>query len=36
MGDADFVPEAVTKLGGEIAFHRLPIRTWKTGAGGKS
>ena len=26
MGDTDFVPEAIAKLGGEVAFHRLPIR----------
>ena len=26
MGDTDFVPEAVVRLGGEVAFHRLPIR----------
>lgn len=26
MGDTDFVPEAITSLGGEILFHRLPIR----------
>ncbi len=26
MGDTDFVPEAITKLGGQIEFHRLPIR----------
>ncbi len=29
MGDADFVPEAIESLGGEIAFHRLPIRPGK-------
>jgi molybdopterin molybdotransferase len=26
MGDTDFVPAAIQQLGGEIAFHRLPIR----------
>lgn len=26
MGDADFVPTAIENMGGEIAFHRLPIR----------
>ena len=26
MGDTDFVPEAIAKVGGEVAFHRLPIR----------
>jgi molybdopterin molybdotransferase len=26
MGDADFVPEAIERVGGKIAFHRLPIR----------
>jgi molybdopterin molybdotransferase len=26
MGDTDFVPEAIAKLGGEVAFHRLPMR----------
>ena len=26
MGDTDFVPEAIAKLGGRVAFHRLPIR----------
>ncbi len=29
MGDADFVPEAVRNCGGEIIFHRLPIRPGK-------
>ena len=29
MGDTDFVPEAIAKLGGEIVFHRLPIRPGK-------
>lgn len=29
MGDADFVPEAIEKLGGETTFHRLPIRPGK-------
>ncbi len=29
MGDADYVPEAIEKLGGEIAFHGLPIRPGK-------
>ncbi|MEM8733436.1 MAG: molybdopterin molybdotransferase MoeA [Planctomycetota bacterium] len=26
MGDTDYVPDAIRKLGGEIVFHRLPIR----------
>jgi molybdopterin molybdotransferase len=26
MGDTDFVPEAIARLGGEVAFRRLPIR----------
>ena len=26
MGDTDFVPAAIQQLGGEIVFHRLPIR----------
>ncbi len=26
MGDTDFVPEAIARLGGQVAFHRLPIR----------
>lgn len=26
MGDSDFVPQAIEKIGGEIIFHRLPIR----------
>ncbi|MDX1926888.1 MAG: molybdopterin molybdotransferase MoeA [Pirellulaceae bacterium] len=26
MGDTDYVPEAIANLGGEVAFHRLPIR----------
>lgn len=26
MGDTDYVPEAIQKIGGEIVFHRLPIR----------
>lgn len=26
MGDTDFVPDAIVKLGGEVVFHRLPIR----------
>ncbi len=26
MGDTDFVPEAIAKMGGQVAFHRLPIR----------
>ena len=29
LGDTDFVPEAITKLGGETVFHRLPIRPGK-------
>ena len=29
MGDTDFVPAAVEALGGEIVFHRLPIRPGK-------
>lgn len=29
MGDADYVPDAILGLGGEIAFHRLPIRPGK-------
>jgi molybdopterin molybdotransferase len=29
MGDADFVPEAIAKLDGEVVFHRLPIRPGK-------
>lgn len=29
MGDADFVPDAIRQLGGEIVFHRLPIRPGK-------
>jgi molybdopterin molybdotransferase len=29
MGDTDFVPEAVASLGGELAFHKLPIRPGK-------
>lgn len=29
MGDTDFVPEAIQSVGGEIAFHRLPIRPGK-------
>ncbi len=29
MGDADYVPEAVEKLGGQVAFHGLPIRPGK-------
>ncbi len=29
MGDTDFVPEAIAKLGGEAIFHRLPIRPGK-------
>lgn len=29
MGDTDFVPEAIVKIGGEIRFHRLPIRPGK-------
>ena len=26
MGDTDYVPEAIKRIGGEIAFHRLPLR----------
>lgn len=29
VGDTDHVPAAITKLGGEIVFHRLPIRPGK-------
>ncbi len=29
MGDTDFVPGAIQELGGQIAFHRLPIRPGK-------
>lgn len=29
MGDTDFVPSAVEAIGGEIAFHRLPLRPGK-------
>ncbi len=29
MGDRDFVPEMVGKAGGEIVFHRLPLRPGK-------
>lgn len=29
MGDHDYVPEIVEQLGGEIVFHRLPIRPGK-------
>lgn len=29
MGDTDFVPRAIANLGGEIHFHRLPIRPGK-------
>ncbi len=29
MGDADYVPEAIRRIGGEIAFHRLPLRPGK-------
>ncbi len=29
MGDADYVPEAIQQIGGEIVFHRLPIRPGK-------
>ncbi|MCA9183486.1 MAG: molybdopterin molybdotransferase MoeA [Planctomycetales bacterium] len=29
MGDADYVPDAIRSLGGEIVFHRLPIRPGK-------
>ncbi len=29
MGDTDYVPQAIESLGGEIAFHRLPIRPGK-------
>ncbi len=29
MGDHDYVPEIVERLGGEIIFHRLPIRPGK-------
>lgn len=29
MGDTDFVPAAIELLGGEIVFHRLPIRPGK-------
>jgi molybdopterin molybdotransferase len=28
-GDTDFIPKALTELGGEILFHRLPIRPGK-------
>lgn len=39
MGDADYVPEAIEKVGGQIVFHRLPIRPGKpvlgATAGGK-
>jgi molybdopterin molybdotransferase len=28
-GDTDFVPEAIIDLGGDIVFHRLPIRPGK-------
>lgn len=28
-GDTDFVPQAIIELGGEIVFHRLPIRPGK-------
>ncbi len=35
MGDADFVPDAITGLGGEIVFHRLPIRPGKPVLGGR-
>ncbi|MEZ6134672.1 MAG: molybdopterin molybdotransferase MoeA [Pirellulaceae bacterium] len=34
MGDADFVPAAFEALGGEILFHRLPIRPGKPILGG--
>jgi molybdopterin molybdotransferase len=29
MGDYDFVPDVIAELGGEIVFHRLPIRPGK-------
>ncbi len=29
MGDTDYVPDAIRAIGGEIAFHRLPIRPGK-------
>lgn len=29
MGDADYVPGAIESLGGEIVFHRLPLRPGK-------
>lgn len=29
MGDHDYVPEVVVRLGGTVAFHRLPIRPGK-------
>ncbi len=29
MGDADFVPSAIEHIGGQVAFHRLPIRPGK-------
>lgn len=29
MGDTDYVPAAIASLGGELAFHRLPIRPGK-------
>ena len=34
MGDTDFVPAAIQSLGGEIVFHRLPIRPGKPVLGG--
>ena len=34
MGDTDYVPGAIESLGGEIVFHRLPIRPGKPILGG--
>jgi molybdopterin molybdotransferase len=34
VGDSDFVPQAIIDLGGEIVFHRLPIRPGKPVLGG--
>ena len=36
MGDYDFVPEAVSNIGGEIIFHGLPIRPGKPILGASS
>ena len=29
MGDTDYVPAAISSIGGEVVFHRLPIRPGK-------